>query len=306
MTSRRIGILALAGLLACGRAEEVPPPPVEEAPAGPRIVIGQIPSKNPMRTIRAMQPMMKLMEERLGVSVQPSSAQDYDDFVEKMAEGRFDIAFLAPLTYVQAKERTGYEVIARPWRNGSDSYTSIIIARADGPIRTVADLKGRSFAFADERSTSGYIFPKGHLLRHGIDPDRDFRRTAFVGGHDNVVLNVLRGEFDAGAVYNDARRAALKGDEERIRQLRIVAVTKPIPNEPIALSPRFRREHPELAARVEEFFLTLHETPEGREALRVYSEGEPIERYVRARDADYDSVREYAAALAGPAAPAAR
>jgi phosphonate transport system substrate-binding protein len=263
-----------------------------------------------MRTIKAMQPIMKLMEERLGVSVKPASARDYDDFIEKMAEASFDVAFLAPIAYVEARERTGYEVIARPVREGSDSYTSIIIARADGPVRTLADLKGRTFAFADERSASGYVFPKGHLLQHGIDPNRDLRKVAFVGGHDNVVLNVLRREYDAGAVYNDARRVALKGDEEKIRQLRIVAVTKPIPNEPVTVSPRFRREHPDLAERIAEFFATLHETPEGREALRLYSQEEdPIERYVPARDADYDDVRAYVAltarAASRPPAPAA-
>lgn len=298
---RRAAPLLLAALLAACPNGGVAPPPTSDAPApeeGPRIVVGRIPSENPMKAIQAMQPLMRLMEERLGTRVQPASARDYDDFIAKMAEGKYDIAFLAPLAYVQARERTGYEAILRPVRDGSDSYTSIIIARTDGPIRTIADLRGRTFAFTDEKSASGYIFPRAHLLREGIDPDRDLRRVAFVGGHDNVVLNVYRREYDAGAVFRDARPRALDGDMAKVEELRIVATTKPIPNEPIAVSPRLRQEDPALVARIVEFFTTLHETPEGREALRYYSEdGVPVEAFVPASDADYESVREYASAI---------
>lgn len=295
-------LLATAALAACGAcgggAPEVEEISEEAAPEGPRLVVGRIPAENPVKALQAMQPLMKLMGERLGMRIQPASARDYDDFIQKMADGEYDIAFLAPLAYVAARDSTGYEAIARPVRGGSDSYTAIIISRVDGPIRTLADLKGSSFAFADERSTSGSVVPRAYLLRNGIDPARDFRKTGFVGGHDNVVMNVYRGVYDAGACFNDARPRALDGDAEKVAQLRIVATTDTIPNEPIAVSPRLRSENPDLVRKITEFFTTLHETPEGREALRHYSmESTEVTAFAASTDTDYRTVREYAAAL---------
>ena len=80
--------------------------------------------------------------------------------------------------------------IAETTKSGRTYYHSQIIARKDSGIKTVNDLKGKTFAFVDPTSTSGHLFPKAGLIKLGIDPDTDFGRVIFTGSHDANALAV--------------------------------------------------------------------------------------------------------------------
>lgn len=280
-----MAVLALAGCEACGRTEPTVEPPVATTVSGQKIVIGRVPSGNVLDISERMEPLVALMGRDLGVEVQVKFATDYAEFTRRMEAGEFDFAFCAPFQYITAHEKAGYEAVLRPVRHGSDTYVGIIIT-AKPDIQSLADLKGKRIAFVDPKSTSGYLFPLGLLASSGLSR-RDFE-AAFLKGHDNVVLNVLNRTYDAGACFDGAQ--TLHG-KDRAGEIRILARTEAIYNEPIAVSPQFRERNPELVARVIAFLSGLDSRPDGLEAIARY--GDFVGRFVAATDTDYNSVRWY-------------
>jgi phosphonate transport system substrate-binding protein len=102
---------------------------------------------------------------------------------------------------VQAVRRTEGKATRLAMRREDAEFKSVFITRRDGPIKTLADLKGKTFAFGSVSSRSGHLIPRFFLLKHGIDPDRDFgQKPAFSGAHDATALWVESGEVDAGAL----------------------------------------------------------------------------------------------------------
>jgi phosphonate transport system substrate-binding protein len=280
-----VALLALVGCEACGKPAPPPEPQITTTVPQQKIVIGRVPSGNVLDISERMEPLVALMKRELGVEVQVKFATDYAEFTRRMEAGEYDFAFCAPFQYITAHEKAGYEAILRPVRHGSDTYVGIIIT-AKPDVNSLADLKGKRIAFVDPRSTSGYLFPLGLLATQGLTL-RDFE-SAFLKGHDNVVLNVLNRTYDAGACFDGAQ--TLHG-KDRAGELRILARTEAIYNEPIAVSPKFRETNPELVEKVIAFLSGLDSRPEGIEAIARY--GDFVGRFVPATDTDYNSVRWY-------------
>lgn len=280
-------VLVLVVCQACGKPE--PPPQVVTPPTAPleKIVIGRVPSGNVLDISERMEPLVALMKNELGIEVQLKFAADYAEFTRRMESDEFDLAFCAPFQYITAHEKAGYEAVLRPVRHGSDTYVGLIITSKD-EIKTLADLKNKRIAFVDPGSTSGYLFPLGLLAANGVSY-RDFE-SAFLKGHDNVVLNVLNRTYDAGACFDGAQTIYGK---DRAGEIRVIARTDAIYNEPIAVSPKFREKRAVLAEKVIAFLLSLNSRANGVEVIRRYGGGDGVTRFVTASDTDYNSVRWY-------------
>ena len=255
----------------------------------PTLTLGHVPSDNVVRLFQRLEPLTEYLGNELKMNIEPGSATDYSGIIERMKMGDFDIVMLGPLSYVEGHDKAGYEAILKPIRFGKPSYKSIIITRKNSGINKLEDLVGKTFAFTDEKSTSGYIYPKALLLKHKLIPGKNLR-VFFAGEHDNVVLNVLRGEYDAGACYDDARVTALKNDKSKIDQLVIIAATDDIPNDPIAASPKLIKENPELVRKIKEAFIRLNTKTAGPQILKQLTGN--IDGYIEASDSEYDVVRE--------------
>jgi phosphonate transport system substrate-binding protein len=253
------------------------------------LVIGRVPAENVLRLLRRSQPLIKYLERELGMRVRFQFAKDYEAMIEGMKKKAYDLVLLGPKSYVEGNERTGYYAILKPIRHGKATYRSLIIVRKDSGINTLNNLKGKSFCFTDRESASGYLYPKVFLLKKGIDPDRDFSKVFFTGTHDGVVLNVYHKNFAAGACFDDARKSAFKDEPEKIEELRIIARTPPISNEPFAVRPDLDKK---LVEKISKAFLKLGQSPEGGKILEALYPGTGLEGYAKAKDSDYDAVRE--------------
>jgi phosphonate transport system substrate-binding protein len=260
--------------------------------------VGFVPSQDAQQVIRNAQPIVELLQQQLGVEVQPFVATDYTGVIEALRANKLDIAFLTAASYVLAKDETNVKVILKTLRRGSLYYYAAIITRTDSGIHQLEDLRGRTFAFGDPLSTSASIFPLKMLHEHGIDPARDFKRVFYSGGHDATVLAVLNGKVDAGATFADspdgkdtAWMRYLKNPED-VKKIRTIAVSEPIPTDNLVVNPSLDES---IARKIEQLFLNLSQDPKGKQMLQdVYQ----IDGFVRASDEDYDSVRR-AFAMAG-------
>jgi phosphonate transport system substrate-binding protein len=284
-----LSFFLVLGLSACGGKSE---------PRAPVLRVGFVPSENVQQVARNAQPIVDILQQKLDMEVQPFVATDYTGVVEALRVGKLDIAFLTPASYVLARNEAKVKVVLKSERRGSPYYYAAIITRADSGIRTLMDLRGRTFAFGDPLSTSGHIFPRKMLKESGIDPVRDFNKILYSGGHDATVLAVLNRKVDAGATFAnfpDGKDAAwmqyLKDPKEQ-KLIQAIAYSEPIPADNLVVSANL---DPRITAAIEEIFLQLSRDPEGTRMLRDLYQ---IDGFVPATDKDYDSIRE-AFAIAG-------
>ena len=253
--------------------------------------VGFVPSEDAQQVMQNAQPIVEILRKRLGMEIQPFVATDYTGVIEALRVNKLDIAFLTPASYVLAKNEANVRVVLKSERKGVPFYYAAIIVRADSDIKSIEDLRGRTFAFGDSLSTTGNVFPRKMFKEHGIDPVRDFKQVLFSGGHDATVLAVLNGKVDAGATYAnspDGKDTAwmryLKNDEE-VKKIRAIAFSEPIPADNLVISADLDDE---LAKKIETAFIELSGDPAGRKMLRELYQ---IDGFVRATDKDYDSVR---------------
>lgn len=248
--------------------------------------LGRIPYTNPSNMVVQHEAFLKYLAEEIGVKgVRLQTASDYSSIMKKLLAGEIDIAWMASLSAVEARNNPEVELLCKPIRYGTTSYRGIVIARQDSGIRTLKDLKDKKFAWVDKESASAYLFPKAMFIEANIDPDRDFSEVEILGKHDAVVYNVLLGKYDAGACYDDARNT-LK-DKSKKDELIILARTQDLSNEPLVC----RKSLPEdLRARIKQALLKLNnKDAEGREILKNLAD---VQGFVPVDAKDYDNIEK--------------
>jgi len=210
--------------------------------------------------------------------------------VEAMGTSRADIAAMNTFGYILANERYGATAQLTVIRYGLPTYQAQFIARADGPIKTLADITGKKIAYVDPASTSGYLLPLKVLKDKNVSP----AESVFAMRHDAVVSMIYQGQVDAGATFyspeadgkiQDARRLVTTQYPDVEQKIKIIELTDAIPNDPIV----FRKDlPPEITTAVIEAFQKFIKTPEGKDAFyKLYG----VTDFQLAKDSDYDAVR---------------
>jgi len=145
-----------------------------------------------------------LLQKATGLPVKLYQSSDYNGVIQAFASNQVDVANLAPDSYANVDSQIGQlaaPILAARDAEGAMGYYSAVVVKADSPYRTLADLKGHSMVYPDFNSTSGYLFPRAKMREQGFDPDTQFSKTGFSGGHTQSVMAVENGQFDAAVVY---------------------------------------------------------------------------------------------------------
>ncbi len=189
-------------------------------------------------TLADYQPIFNAVSRSTGMTFDLKVAQSYGAVVEGMCNGAADIAFVGPVTYLQAKDRGCAELLAVAVKSGTSVYYSGIFARPDATIATLGDLKGKQLALGDVNSTSSFVFPLTMLMDAGIDPVRDLGRIRMTGSHASSLAALLQGQVDAAALSFDSYEKAVRENVPGARDLRVVARSGPIPYPPLVVNSR--------------------------------------------------------------------
>jgi phosphonate transport system substrate-binding protein len=161
--------------------------------------ISAIPDEAPTELQRKFSKVAAYLEKEVGLKIEYTAVTDYAAVVEALAARKIDLAWLGGFTFVQARLRTG-NAIPIVQRAEDEKFTSKFIASAASGIKSLVDLKGKTFTFGSVSSTSGHLMPRYFLLEQKINPEKDFRRVAFSGAHDATALQVESGKVDAGVL----------------------------------------------------------------------------------------------------------
>lgn len=168
------------------------------------IRFGILSGENEKDRIQRYQGFKNYLEKELGVPVKIYTASSYDGVIQAVAADQIEFAFFGSSSYAAAWKETngGVEpLVSRLQKDGSTGYYSVVAVRCDSGYKNLDDLKGKTLAFADPDSTSGYAVPYYNLLKQGYNPETYFGATPFSGAHETGVLGVVNGQFDAAATY---------------------------------------------------------------------------------------------------------
>lgn len=188
------------------------------------------------------QPLFDTIAQSTGLRFDLKVAQSYGAVVEALCNGTADIAFVGPVTYLQANKRGCAELLAVAVKDGESVYFAGLFARADSQIETVSDLKGHSVAFGDVNSASSFIFPLAMLIEGGVDPVQDMRALRLTGSHANSLAALIEGRVDAAALSFDSYEKALRNDIPGVRDIKVVARSEAIPYPPLVINTRLPDE----------------------------------------------------------------
>ncbi len=171
-----------------------------------RFNIGILGGENAQDRMTANECYRAAIEKELGVPVKVFTPADYDGVIQGLLGGTLDMAWLGASGYakIHLTDPEAVEVaLTKQNMDGSTGYYAIGFARADSGIRSMEDAKGKSFAFADPNSTSGYLVPGAELSGKYGDLKQYFSEVKFSGGHEQSLVGVANGDFDAGVAWAD-------------------------------------------------------------------------------------------------------
>jgi len=189
--------------------------------------VSAIPDEAPTELQRKFKPLGDYLAREIGIKVEFTPVTDYAAVVESLATKKLDLAWLGGFTFVQTKLRTKGTAIPIVQRAEDEKFLSRFIVPLDSPAKTLADLKGKSFAFGSPSSTSGHLMPRYYLLQAGVDPDKDFRNVAFSGAHDATVAFVAGGKAEAGVLNASVWDKLIESKNPNALKVRVLATTPP-------------------------------------------------------------------------------
>ena len=254
--------------------------------------IGVLPEEDIAVMEERYEPLKEHFEAVLGTNVELFFGTDFTAMIEAMRFGNLEVSKFGPFSYILAAERAGAEAIVQgAMRRFEPTYKSFVITRDDTGIESVADLEGRSFAWVDPASTSGYLFPRAHLIQEsGVsndDMDGWLGTAIYAGGHDAAVRAVINGDVDAASVSDSQIIRMRAADVPGMERIVVVTETAPIPRSPEAV----RGDLPE-SLKLAISFAYLSFNDQAFLEAHNYHEG-----FIVVSDADYDVIRNTAAAL---------
>lgn len=252
-----------------------------------RLRIALLPDENAATLIQNAQPLKAYLERALGRDIEIVVTTDYSSMIEAMRFGRIEIGYFGPFSYVLAKSRApDIEPFAVGVERGSPSYKSILIANANGTVKSLSDVRGKPFGFGDQASTSSHLAPRAHLLSKAmLEGDRDYK-VVHLGTHDAVARAVQAGQVPAGALSEPIYRSLI--DRKVVDPTRVVTLdlTADIPNYPITMQGNLT---PELKQAIRDAFLGLTD----KAVLRSFR----VEGFAPTDDKAYDVLRDTARIL---------
>ncbi len=234
--------------------------------------------------VKRFNPLVRYLSDRLGTPVRIKISKNYDRHIDLAGEDKADISYLGPGPYVKMVEKYGEKpLLARLEVRNSPVYYGMIIVQQDSPVQSLADLKGKGFAFGDLHSTMNFLVPRHMLQMAGVGLG-DLGKYEFLGTHHDIALAVLGGYYDAGGIKEEVFYRYEK------RGLRMLAKSQPV-SEHVFVTRSNMDDN--LVRQLKKHLLDLNKDRHGLEILKSIKAS--ITGIQSVRDEDYDAMRLYMA-----------
>jgi len=240
---------------------------------------------SPRGTMESYSPLLDYLSQKLDRPVELVQRRTYAEVNDLIERGDVDLAFVCTSAYVAGHWDFGMKLLAAPQVQGKAVYHSYLIVPADSPATSMADLRGKVFAFTDPMSHTGRLYPTYLVKQLGEKPETFFQRTFFTYSHDDAIRAVAAGLADGAGVDSLVYEFAVARDPELASKTKVIQRSPPFGSPPVVVNPNLS---PKLQAELQSLLLELDDHPEGQQILETMG----VDRFVILEDAAYDSVRQ--------------
>lgn len=279
---KRFGLAALYATLLAATLMAGASPVCSAEKLGNDLYLGSVAMDVPAAMVKRLTPLAKYLSRKTGYNVMFRASPNLGSAVEDLGMGHTQLAYLTPVAYIEAHEKYAAAPLVGPLTHGKALFTLVIAVRKDSPIKTVSDLRGKKFAFGDEKA----LLQPAVVMGAGIKLE-DFSSYAYLKHYDNIAKALLNEDFDAGILKDTiAEKYQSKG-------LRIIHVSPPLASYLFAVGSRLP---PETVARLKSALLALKpDTPENQDVLSALDPA--YDGFVEADNKDYQVIRKLIAPL---------
>ena len=225
-------------------------------------------------TLSDYRPVFNAITKEYGIHFDLKLGASYAAAVQGLCNDQADIGWYGAVTYGQAREICGAELLAVDVKKGNSVYYSGIYTAKNSGVGDLAALKGHSLAVGDPNSTSSFNFPFAMVLAAGIDPARDLSKIVIAGSHTNSIAALKEGRVTAAAASFNAWEKAVKKGVIDPAKFKVLAKSEGIPNPPLAMNKKLA---PELKEKIRLAFSEIH-TKVDPQFIRGYG-GKTVDRY---------------------------
>lgn len=263
--------------------------PAQDASWPKELTFALLSTESSAEITRRWGPIIAQLEKDLRVRVKHVTSTDYRGSIEALKFKKADIGHLGPKAYVEASANNyaNVEPVAQlQLANGSLGYRSCLIVHADSDVFSPEDTVGKTFAFNDPNSTSGYLVPSAFfLMEMGIDPQKHFARVIFSGSHEASILAVANRKVEVASTNLPDLQQLTRENKVPRGGLRVIWVSKLIPNDPVVV----RKDLPaSLKSAIQESLVSMKSrSPEAFKEIGAW-----VGNFVPADDGKYQVIRE--------------
>lgn len=244
---------------------------------------------DPAEDVKMYAPFLKYLERETGYQFKLRPMASSENLIEELGTGRVDIAAIGTLSYLQAHQKYEVRAIARGiTEQGKAEYRALIITSANSNIRSIKDLKGKSFAFGSDTSTQGHLIPRIMLYQAGINLT-DLAGYTYAGSHFDTANAVISGRYAAGGIQDTlGRELANKG------LVRVLAESGEFPSSTISVSASLP---PDVTKKIQEALLSFKPQGKDKDILYHWEQTEMPLGFVSSSDQDFEKARIWAVRL---------
>ncbi len=293
----RIALLFLfLSLTACGSTDSTIPrirlgdletdatPSAASAEGADVLRVAVAPVYSPRQNLARYQDLAVYLGQKLNRPAQLVQGKTYDEINNLVREGTAALAIVCTNAYLEGQETFGMQALVVPQVKGDTVYYAYLIVPADSTARSLADLRGKTFAFSDPLSNTGRLVAVDQLLQMGTTADTFFRRTIFTYGHDNSIKAVAENLVDGATVDDQVYDFLTASGSSLPARTRIIARYGPFGSSPLVVNPNLDTK---LKTQLRDILLAMSNDDAGRAILAQLG----IDRFVVPDDRAYDSVR---------------
>jgi phosphonate transport system substrate-binding protein len=283
---RMLRLLGLTTLVVLALAAGAP---AQDASWPKELTFALLSTENAAEVTRRWGPIIVQLEKDLRIRVKSVTATDYRGTIEALKFKKAEIGHLGPKAYVEASTNNyaNVEPVAQlQLANGSLGYRSCLIVHADSDMFSPEDTMGKTFAFNDPNSTSGYLVPSSFFMTEmSIDPQKHFSKVIFSGSHEASILAVANRKVEVASTNLPDLQQLTRENKVPRGGLRVIWVSKLIPNDPVVV----RKDlPPTLRAAIQESLVSMKSrNPEAFKEIGAW-----IGNFVSADDAKYQVIRD--------------
>ena len=265
------GLAAL--LLAAAPAMSSQKKPVTDA----SITMGSVAMDIPVEMIKRLSVLTNYLALQTGLNIRFRPSPNLGSAVDELGGNQTQIAYLTPVAYIDARQKYGVIPLVAPTIQGRPHFSLVIGAKAGSGIRNPADLKGKRFAFGDEKA----LLQKAAVASMGLNTT-DFSQFAYLKHYDNIAKAVLAGDFDGGILKDSI------ADDFKDKGIVVIGSTPPLPSYIFAVHPSMPVN---VRNKLRDAFLSLKkDTPVGTATLEAFDSS--YDGFVVIQDSAYDPVRK--------------